>query len=73
MVIDNDHPPPFNLVQSAQKEKLFMQSYLARTGRPWVHHYDTTRDEPRGPPVNFMWPAEFIGHVKDITVAENHW
>lgn len=57
----------------SQGEMEFMNQYYQKTGRHWLHYYDSVNGKPRNPPRLNMWPAEYLGFVRQISTSELYW
>jgi len=72
IIEDKTRPPPLHMREHIQREEAFMSEYLAKTGREW-RHYFSPEGEPRGPPTQFMWPADFEGQQHFVETQESYW
>ena len=71
VITDPAHPADPTYLQQNAREEAFTAAYLNRTGVHWRHYYGPSG--PRPPPVLFMWPADKVGQVHQVTSPEGLW
>lgn len=59
--------------RKSREEMQFMNAYYRKTGRHWLHYFDSSSGIPRNPPLLNMWPAEQVGFVRKISSPELFW
>lgn len=73
LVVYEDADPAKLSPELAAKHKLqklnlqFARDYLVATGRPWLANF------PRPPPMHLAWPANYIGHTRQIISSVGHY
>lgn len=70
-VEDKSRPPPAHLIEATERERVFSEEYLQRTGRLWRHYYGL--NGPRPPPSLHMWEAAFVGQNHTVVSDEGYW
>lgn len=68
---DKDYPATKEILDYTAQEVAFMADYWNRTGIQWRSYYGP--NGPRPPPVLYMWPAEKIGQVHQVTTPFGQW
>lgn len=68
---DKDYPASKEILDHTAREVEYMAEYLNRTGIQWRSYYGP--NGPRPPPVLFMWPADQIGQVHQVTTTHGKW
>lgn len=53
-----------------KRKESWMSSYMERTGRPWLSHFDLETGKPRGPAKHFIWPANYVGEKHTVVLSE---
>lgn len=72
IIEDKNRPPPLAMRDHIAREENFMSQYLQKHGKQWRHYFGPD-GQPRGPPSQHMWAAEFVGQTHQVPISEHYW